>query len=434
MGQNKRKEVFLMRRILSITLLLALLSGCAARTPSATEPPPPLEDAASGDLMQGISAQVSGGGADVGEEIGAVTDFGVALFKACFAGGQDGSALVSPLSVLEALAMTANGADGQTLAQMEAAFGLPMDKLNTALLAYTEALPGSDGGRTALANGIWLNTSAGLNLRRTFLQTNADYYGAAVQAAPFDAAAVDQINGWVKEHTAGRIDKIVDELNAGAAMVLVNALTFDGVWEDIYREDQVQPGTFTTEAGEVRDVEMMTSEETAFLQDEKARGFLKYYEDRSYAFAALLPDEDVSLADYAASLTGERVRELLSSVREDVMVDAAIPKFSIQYGAALNEALEAMGIVDAFDGEKADFSRMTEAATGSLCIDRVLHKTFIKVDEKGTEAGAATAVDIRTTGMMGPMEQVHLDRPFVYMLIDCAHGVPLFIGAVTDIG
>lgn len=423
-----------MRRILSMTLLLALLAGCGSRSAAVTEPPPPVAEGAPGDLMAGISARVSGGGADVGQEIGVVTDFGAALFKACFAGAAGENTLVSPLSVLEALAMTANGAAGQTLAQMEAAFGLPMDELNAVLAAYRDALPATDGGRTELANGIWFNTDAGVTVRPEFLQTNADYYGAAVREGAFDAATADQINGWVRENTAGRIDRIVDQLGPSAAMVLVNALAFDGIWEEIYRQDQVRSGTFTTQAGDSRDVEMMWSTEGAFLQDENAKGFLKYYEDRDYAFAALLPDEGVALGDYIASLTGERLRQVLSSVREDVKVDAAIPKFSVQYGAALNEALAAMGITDAFDGKQADFSRLADAAPGSLCIDRVLHKTFINVDEKGTQAGAATAVEIRTTAMMGPMEQVHLDRPFVYMLIDCAHQTPLFIGAVTDIG
>lgn len=422
-----------MRRILAICLLLALLSGCGTGSPGATEPPPTVEQPRTGDLMEGVTAQVSGGGATVGEEIGAVTDFGVALFRECFDGAAN--TLVSPLSVLSALAMTANGADGETLAQLEMAFGLPMDELNAALLAYRDALPAEDGGRTELANGIWFNTDAGVAVRRDFLQTNADYYGAAVRSAPFDDTTAGEINAWVKDNTAGRVDKIVDQLSPGAVMTLVNALAFDGEWEEIYREDQVQAGTFTTEAGQTRDAEMMFSEERAFLQDESgnAKGFLKYYKDRNYAFAALLPDQGVSVADYAASLTGERVRDILASVREDVPVDAAIPKFSAQYGATLNEALQAMGVTDAFDGDSADFSLLAEAAPGSLCIDRVLHKTFIQVDEKGTQAGAATAVEIRETSMMGPMEQVHLDRPFVYMLVDCAHGVPLFIGAMADV-
>ncbi len=418
-----------MKRILAMCLLLALLSGCGAGSPAATEPPPTVEQPRTGDLMEGVSAQVSGGGATVGEEIGAVTDFGVALFRECFDGAAN--TLVSPLSVMSALAMTANGTDGETLAQLETAFGLPMDELNAALLAYRDALPAEDGGRTELANGIWFNTGAGLTVRQEFLQANADYYGAAVRSAPYDDTTADEINAWVKDNTGGCVDKIVDQLSPGAVMTLVNALAFDGEWEDIYSEDQVRAGTFTTQDGQARDAEMMFSQEGAFLQDENARGFLKYYKDRNYAFAALLPDQGTALADYAASLTGERVRDILASVREDVPVDAAIPKFTAQYGAALNEALRAMGVTDAFDSGRADFSRLAEAAPGSLYVDQVLHKTFIQVDEKGTQAGAATAVEIREASMMGPMEQVHLDRPFIYMLIDCAHGVPLFIGAIT---
>lgn len=416
-----------MRRILSMALLLSLLAGCGARTPAADEPPPTMAaEAGAGDLAQSVS------GGNGGEAADAVTDFGVRLFQNCFDG--TGNTLVSPLSVIEALTMTANGAGGLTLTQMETAIGLPLEKLNAALPDYVRALPASDGGRTALANGIWLNSDAGLAVLPEFLQTTTERYGATVRTAPFDQAAADDINAWVKENTAGRVDRIVDELSPGGAMVLVNALAFDGVWEDIYREDQVRQGTFTTADGQTRDVEMMFSEETAYLRDENATGFIKYYADRGYAFAALLPEAGVDMADYAASLTGERVRALLGAAREDVAVEAAIPKFTAQYGVTLNDALAAMGVTDAFDGERADFSRLTEAAAGGVYIDRVLHRTFVSVDEQGTRAGAATAVEIRQASLMGPTERVYLDRPFLYMLVDCARGVPLFIGAVTDIG
>ncbi len=412
-----------MKRVFAAVLLLALLAGCGARQQQkdawGDEQPPPVEPMAAD-------------GAAEETDLGCVTDFGLALFRRCFDGGDN--TLVSPLSVLEALAMAANGAAGDTLAQMEAVFGADMETLNAALHGYVQDLPDGAGGSVHLANGIWLNEQAGLAVEPDFLKTNSAWYGAGVYKRPFDAALADQINGWVAEHTAGRIERILDEVPQGAVSYLVNALAFDGTWEDIYREDQVRPGTFTAGDGGTREGQFMWSTERAFLKDEDAVGFMKFYEGRGYAFAALLPEESVSLADYAASLTGERLRAVLAEADESVYVDAAIPKFSGEYGAELHGLLADMGMADAFDPGKADFSRLGRSESGPLYLSRVLHRTFINVDEHGTEAGAATAVEVRAAGLLGPEERVCLDRPFLYMLVDCRDRVPLFIGAVTDIG
>lgn len=422
-----------MKRILAIAVILALLSGCGAGTKESEQgqlPPPSPEAVETGDLMAGVRPQQEGDIEITPEGAEAVADFGWELFRRCMEEGDD--PLVSPVSVLSALAMTANGAAGQTLVQMEKVFGIDMELLNAWLHAYASALPDEEGGSAHLANGVWFNADAQMQVGEDFLQTNANYYGAGVYEKSFEPALTEEINGWVREHTDGRIERIIDELSRDAVMVLVNALSFDGVWEEIYRADQVQEGTFTTEDGQERDVPFMYSTEQAYLRADNASGFIKYYQDRGYAFAALLPDEGVSLADCAASLTGEKLRDILDSVDGSVYVNAAIPKFTAEYGAELSGILAGMGMRDAFDEQRADFSRIT--AETDLVIDRVLHKTFISVDEKGTQAGAATAVEVREAGLLGPEEIVHLDRPFVYMLIDCEANVPLFIGAVTDLG
>ncbi len=421
-----------MKRFFATVLLLAMLAGCGTKKDDESwrsEQPPAVMAEESADLMLGVQARPLAA-LDEAAEPEALADFGLALFQRCFQGG---NTLLSPLSVLEALGMAANGAAGDTLAQMEAAFGADMDTLNESLHAYVSGLPDGEGGSVHIANGIWLNADAGLRVEPEFLQTNADYYGAGVYERPFDGSLAAEVNGWVAERTAGRIESILDGVPEGAVSYLVNALSFDGTWEDIYREDQVRPGTFTTQTGEKQDGPFLWSTERAFLRDGDAVGFLKYYQGRDYAFAALLPTEDVSLGDYIASLTGQRLREVLENADENAYVNAAIPKFSGSYGAQLQTILADMGLSDAFDPGRADFSRLGKSDSGNLYLGRVLHKTFINVDEKGTQAGAATAVEVEAAGLLGPEEQVCLDRPFVYMLIDCAHNAPLFIGAVTDI-
>lgn len=178
---------------------------------------------------------------------------------------------------------------------------------------------------------------------------------------------------------------------------------------------------------------MMYSSEYAYLQDSQAQGFIKYYNDKKYAFATLLPEEGISIEDYAASLTGQGLHELLSGPTE-IPVEAAIPKFEIQYDILLNDILKNLGMVDAFDPDAADFSGLGSSSGGNLFVSRVIHKTCITVDEKGTKAGASTAVEVKQeSAALEPVEPktVYLDRPFIYMIIDCEENLPVFMGTVS---
>ena len=179
---------------------------------------------------------------------------------------------------------------------------------------------------------------------------------------------------------------------------------------------------------------MMYSEESQYLEDEHAAGFLKYYADRKYAFAALLPEEGMSVAEYVATLDGEKLRNILANPAQ-LQVNAAIPKYENEYSAELSDILQEMGMVDAFDMARADFSGIGSSSEGNLYISRVLHKTFIAVDERGTKAGAATAVEMKRESavMEDYIRTVYLDRPFVYLILDCESGIPVFMGIVTQI-
>lgn len=179
---------------------------------------------------------------------------------------------------------------------------------------------------------------------------------------------------------------------------------------------------------------MMHSTERSYLEDEKSTGFIKYYVDRKYAFVALVPNEGVSIAEYIAGLTGEHLNKMLSDP-EIVNVYAAIPKFETGYGADMKEILTQMGMTDAFDWTAADFSRLGSYTGLNICISRVLHKTYLSVGEQGTKAGAAAAVEMNAEGAAEQVDYrtVKLDRPFVYMLIDCENNLPFFIGTMMDV-
>lgn len=415
-----KKKLFSLALCGAMTLSAALsLSGCGAGGAVQAE-----------DLMAHISARPLAAPV-TGDEPLAVNGFAVRLLQSCGAG--EGNTLVSPLSVLAALGMTANGAAGETLAQMESALGLPAEELNAWFHAVSEDLPDEKGCAVRLANSIWLRDSPELTVEQAFLQANADWYGAAAYKAPFDSGTVKDVNTWVSEKTDGMIGELLQEIPEGAMLYLINALSFDAEWQEIYRETAVREDTFTAAGGQKRTAEFLYSEEHTYLRDENAQGFLKYYKGGDCAFAALLPDEGITVADYVAGLTGERLLKLLDSA-QSLPVYAAIPKFESEYSTELSEALKAMGMADAFDGAAADFSAMGSCADGNLYISKVLHKTKITVDERGTKAGAVTAVEMAAGASSAEeLKTVRLDRPFVYLLVDCRSNTPLFIGTMLDV-
>ena len=412
-----------MKRLIAILLVLAMALGMTA-----------CSQVSANDLMKDVPAKAVDVLPDMDAGAAAAADFGVRLFKTSMEEGEN--TLISPLSVLYALAMTANGADGETLAQMEQVLGMDVDNLNSYMLAYLDLLPETKDYKMSLANSIWFKDDPNFAVEQSFLQTNADYYGAGAYKAAFDEGTRNDINNWVKEHTDGMIPEIIDEIPDEAIMYLVNALAFDAKWADEYEEHQIREGRFTMEDGTRQDVDMMHSEEYTYLEDEMATGFIKYYKDRKYAFVAMLPNEGVSVSQYVDSLTGEHLRELLNNP-QDLTVFASIPKFEMEYDIEMSEVLQEMGMTDAFDWQVADFSRLgTYNVDGmNICINRVLHKTFISVSEQGTRAGAATAVEMVAEGAMEIVEfkEVVLDRPFVYMLIDCETNLPFFIGTMMNV-
>lgn len=356
------------------------------------------------------------------------TDFAVRLLQAGDEPGEN--VLFSPVCLLYALSMTANGADGDTLDQMEDTLNSSVSYLNNDLQTYRTALPQAENCRLHLANSLWLADDARLAVKPEFLEVCKTKYEAEVQTIPFNGSAPGKVNRWVEENTDGMIPEILDEVPDTAVMYLLSAMAFDAEWQQKYFS--TQPGVFTAETGEARDVEMMYGQEELYLEDSSATGFLKPYADLRYAFAVLLPNEGVELDEYIASLDGGALYDLLNDPQE-VTVQTAIPKFETAYSTELSGVLSEMGMPNAFDADRADFSRMGDTETGMLYISRVLHKTFLSVTPRGTRAGAAALVEMMFGGSPpAATKQVILDRPFVYMILDRQAGVPLFLGVLRD--
>ena len=384
------------------------------------------------NLMEGIESNISETIPDSSKASAVkATDFAVRLFKASNESGKN--TLISPLSVMAALSMTLNGAKGETASQMEKVLGMSTKDLNEFYLNYTNALVNGEKYKLSLANSIWFTADERFTVNRKFLQTNADYFKADAYKAPFIDSTLKRINEWVDKKTDGMIPEIMDDISEAAVMYLINALSFDAEWDQVYAISQVKDGTFSLEDGTEKVAKMMTSAGEWHLDDGLAKGFMKYYSRYKYAFVAMLPNKGVTVDQYISSMTGEKVQEMLSNVKDGAFL-ASLPKFEYDYSIDMANVLKNMGMYDAFDSDRADFSNLGTLETGNVYIERVIHKTSICVAEDGTRAGAATEIDIRAGGIPEIFEDIVFNRPFVYMIIDMKNNIPIFIGTLMDVG
>ena len=417
-----KKVVLTLLSILLVCSIVLNLTGCATKVQAA-------------DLMEGVKANTVPGKAADDAFAQSQMRLAVDLFQSSVLESKDENVLISPLSIQLALAMTANGADGNTKAEMEALLGgeISLEDLNEYLYSYVNNLPSAEKYKLQIANSIWFRDDEGrLQVEKGFLQKNANYYGAQAYKAAFDDQTLKDINNWVKDHTDGMIDSILDQIDEDAVMYLINALVFDAEWQHVYDKSDVYKGKFTNIGGTEKQVDMMHSEESVYLQDENAIGFMKPYSGSKYNFAVLLPNEGIDIYEYIAGLTGEELLDTLSTPQLG-MVMATLPKFSYEYELTMNDVLKELGMPSAFSGDTADFSKMAHSSRDNIYIGDVLHKTFISVDELGTKAGAVTKVQMNDES--APMSEwvVTLNRPFVYMIIDNKTNLPVFIGTVMDV-
>lgn len=419
-----KKMLAVFMSVLSLAACILPFSGCGKTVGKVHNKG--VKSGAVRDLTEGISKNESASKAPDDEFKAAASSFAAELFKDNYSKGK--TTLMSPLSVLTALALVQNGAQGNTLAQLEQALGgLDRDTLNAYMRAYCDFLTESD--ELKIANSVWTDSSA--EAKRAFLQKAVDSYSAQLFSAPLsDPKTVESVNSWVKKNTDGMIPKIIEKADRYAVMMLVNAIAFDAKWETPYKRSDIEKLEFTSYSGSKKKTDFMCSTENVYLKDGGAVGFMKPYKNGRFAFAALLPDENTGIDDYVASLSGDKLMKIFSSAKRGNEVNVKMPKFRAEYSAQLIDTLKKMGVKDAFDSKTADFSSLIE--NRDAYIATVVHKTFIEVDENGTRAAASTLVGADTMSLMEPYS-VCLDRPFVYMIVDTETNLPLFIGVQTEI-
>ena len=364
----------------------------------------------------------------------AVTDFSVDLFRKVSAGdiaaGKNGSVLVSPDSVETALAMLETGAAGDTLTEMESVLGGGMDRgsFSSYLGGMNDRLESSKNIIFQQSNSIWARKNH-MRVNDTFLKQNKDYFDSEFYVAPFSDETVNDINNWVYNNTRNMIRNVIDKLYEDDRVVLINTTAFEGKWEVPF--GTAKEGTFTSAEGSTEKASMLNElGHCKYFKLNGAKCFERSYKGDEIAFVGILPPEDTTVDEFVQGMRGSDFRSAWEK-RNEEYVDLTMPEFKYDYGTELENVLQDMGMKKAFS-QAANFSAMGEP---SVMVDRVIHKTHIELDSKGTKAAAVTTVVTKTSStpiLESPIE-IRMDRPFVYALVDTETGIPLFIGSVKTV-
>ena len=369
--------------------------------------------------------------------VSANTKFGFNLFNEIRKTDQDKNIFVSPFSVSVALAMTLNGAAGDTEQAMVNTLqlqGLGSELINSGYSYLNQTLQTADPKVTlAIANSLW--GKQGIPFKQDFLDRNAQYFNAEITTLDFsDPSASQTINMWVDNSTNGRIQKIVDDnIDPQMVLFLINAIYFKGSWQTKFDSENTRDAAFHLESGSTKQVPMMnrTDEYMHYVNlEDNFQAISLPYGDGQMSMYIFLPSRESNLTTFLDSLNAENWENWISQFQER-KIWVQIPKFSLEYETSLIDALTSLGMSVAFDERQADFSRMAslEDIIGNLYIAKVKHKTFIEVNEEGSEAAAVTGIGIAVTSLP---PQFIADRPFFFAIRDNKTKTVLFMGTVVD--
>ena len=343
---------------------------------------------------------------------------------------------VSPLSVTMALGLTYNGAAGTTEEAMRRTLeleGMTVPEVNDASRSLIALLRGLDPGvRFQIANSIWYRQS--FTVDQSFIDANRTYFDAEVAGLDFSSpAASTRINDWVTRQTQGLITQIVESpLPDYAMMYLINAIYFKGDWAQQFDRARTAPAPFQLADGSTAQVPMMRSGDPIRVRahgDAVVEVAELPYGGRAFAMTIVMPRDPAALDTLLAGLTAEQWDSWVSRL-EPLSIPVSLPKFRLTNDLALVAPLRALGMAIAFDcapPEMADFTRMHRPQ--EVCITNVKHKTYVDVNEEGTEAAAVTSVEMGVTSMPPTLE---IDRPFLFAIRERLSGTILFLGAIRN--
>ena len=431
--------------ILYSVLISALVLGACAPVSNPIEPYPVDQNNEPGEVSDanGTLAYILDPQADpeaVKELAQSSNGFALALYQALR--GEDGNLIYSPYSIFQALLMTGAGAEGETASQMAQVLGVDvndpavhnlMNALNKALTSQPEFLRDNEQPLVFnVANALWAQND--FHFEQAFLDTLSANYNAGLKLVDFNKPeeARELINLWVAAQTNDKIHELVPTgvLNEMTRLVLTNAIYFKGAWVNRFDEKKTEDGNFTLADGSTVKVPFMNGNFTiGALVDELYSAVRLPYEGHNYAMAAIMPSGN--FADFEMGLTASELEQILLDLQSSsAMVDLSMPKFQAQTSISLADQLASLGMPDAFDSAKADFSGMT--GSRELMIGSILHQATIDVNEEGTEAAAATMVGMSLTSMPGQSFTIHFDKPFIYVIYETTTNAVVFMGRVVN--
>jgi serine protease inhibitor len=346
----------------------------------------------------------------------------------------DSNAFLSPLSGSMALGMALNGANGETFAGMQRALrldGMTEADINQGYRDLIALLGGLDS-RTEMriANSMWGRN--GFVMEPAFIDAGKSFFDAELQTLDFGSPeAVSAINEWVSRETNGKIPRLLDEISAEEVLFLINAIYFKGKWREAFEAKDTQNGPFQGADGQVRTAPLMSQNDTLRYQETSDYQAVELlYGNGAFAMTVLLPQAGRTPADLLAGLNPSTWRELAGRF-VDAKVQLTLPRFKLEYGRRLNSDLTALGMGIAFDSQRADFYRIADVRPERLYLTRVDQKTFVEVNEEGTEAAAATNVGV---GLTSAPPEMRVDRPFLFAIHERLSGTVLFIGMMNVVG
>ena len=450
--------------IMISSILLSMGTGCSKKTKTKSQIAT-LDQASNGNALYDQISSKSYEGKTKDEKLKkAYSEFVVEMVNRCAEKSGDENFMVSTDSVLFAMEMTAAGADGETLDQMLGTLMPGVDK-EEALLFAADRMDQIKSSQLKIANSVWINEKSEPAFFSNYLKYVENNFDAKVDALPFDASGVGQINSWVNDNTDGMIPSLIDKLESEDIMVLVNALSFDAKWKKPFEAKNVVDGYFYRADGGRDNCKYLCGEnDVTYLHNDKATGLLKVYDGQKYAFMIMLPgkpqkgygeiefetlddllngrssnlDDEYDDGDdgitydinsFIADMTVEDYWEFWESKNSDD-VEYEFPEFTSEYSTSMKDILIDMGMEDAFDASRADFGNMSNLKP--LFIGDVVHKTKIEVNALGTKAAASTGVIMEHNGI-DVKRKVICNRPFAYAIVDLETGLPIFFGTVASI-
>jgi len=368
------------------------------------------------------------------QNITASNQFGLALFKEINSNSKsDENIFISPLSIHTALGMAWNGAGTSTKSQMASVMYLPdasEQQINESFSKISGQILASDPKvKMDIANSIWYRK--GYKVKKEFLSLNKKYFKADINEIVFtDPNSKTIMNNWVAQKTNNKITQIVDEITSDHVMFLINAVYFKGMWTNEFNPENTHKRPFFMADGSKKDI--MTMEMTHRFPYSERRGYKVAelpYGDGNFSMVILLPDQEMAIDVLIQILTSEEWNEINTDLAYTPEINLHLPRFKFAYDIELKSSLINLGMNHPFIPGLADFSGISDAG---IYISRVKHKSFVEVNEEGTEAAAVTSIETRETAIRPNPLTFHVNRPFVFALKEKTTNTILFIGKVMD--